>query len=95
MLKELILHSLHCSQYIKYDCYKAPLDLHSATWFTSAAQDEIINFIGNAKRGSCPCSGIPRFYHGCIKWGQRKRSPQVIMFLLIPHSVNIFLDQVN
>ncbi|XP_050531839.1 axotactin isoform X2 [Daktulosphaira vitifoliae] len=56
MLKELILHSLHCSQYIKYDCYKAPLDLHSATWFTSAAQDEIINFIGNAKRGSCPCS---------------------------------------
>jgi len=58
MLKELISHSLHCSQYIKYDCYKAPLDLHSATWFTSAAQEELINFIGYAKRGSCPCSSI-------------------------------------
>lgn len=58
MLKELISHSLHCSQYIKYDCFKAPLDLHSATWFTSAAQEELINFIGYAKRGSCPCSSI-------------------------------------
>nr|XP_018912970.1 PREDICTED: neurexin-3 isoform X1 [Bemisia tabaci]XP_018912971.1 PREDICTED: neurexin-3 isoform X1 [Bemisia tabaci]XP_018912972.1 PREDICTED: neurexin-3 isoform X1 [Bemisia tabaci] len=59
MLTELISHSLNCSQYIKYDCYKAPLDLHSATWFVSAAGQgttSTVDFIGNVKRGACPCA---------------------------------------
>ncbi|XP_014284802.1 axotactin isoform X2 [Halyomorpha halys] len=56
MLQELISHSLYCSQYIKYDCYKAPLELHSATWFISAANNGTVDYIGNVKRGSCPCA---------------------------------------
>ncbi|KAJ9577003.1 hypothetical protein L9F63_006440, partial [Diploptera punctata] len=56
MLQELISHSLHCNQYIKYDCYKAPLDLHSATWFVSSAQTDQVDYLGNVKRGSCPCA---------------------------------------
>ncbi|XP_075225876.1 axotactin isoform X2 [Lycorma delicatula] len=56
MLQELISHSLYCSQYIKYDCYKAPLELHSATWFISAAQNGTVDYVGNVKRGSCPCA---------------------------------------
>ncbi|XP_049315176.1 axotactin isoform X4 [Bactrocera dorsalis] len=56
MLQELISHSLYCTQYIKYDCYKAPLELHSATWFTSSAKNLTVDFLGNAKRGACPCS---------------------------------------
>ncbi|KAL0270939.1 UNVERIFIED_CONTAM: hypothetical protein PYX00_008205 [Menopon gallinae] len=59
MLQELISHSLYCSQHIKYDCYKAPLDLHSATWFVSSARNETVDYIGNVKRGSCPC-GVNR-----------------------------------
>ncbi|XP_074101561.1 axotactin isoform X2 [Cotesia typhae] len=54
MLQELISHSLYCSQYVKYDCYKAPLDLHSATWF-HGSKETIVDHIGNANRGSCPC----------------------------------------
>lgn len=50
MLQELISHSLYCTQYIKYDCYKAPLELHSATWFTSSAKNLTVDFLGNAKR---------------------------------------------
>ncbi|XP_039285775.1 neurexin-4 isoform X2 [Nilaparvata lugens] len=56
MLQELISHSLYCSQYIKYDCYKAPLELHSATWFISAAHNGTVDYLGNVKRGSCPCA---------------------------------------
>ncbi|XP_065204178.1 axotactin isoform X2 [Planococcus citri] len=56
MLRELISHSLNCSQYIKYDCFKAPLELHSATWFISAADKGTVDYIGNVKRGSCPCA---------------------------------------
>ncbi|XP_066991342.1 axotactin isoform X2 [Anabrus simplex] len=56
MLQELISHSLHCSQFIKYDCYKAPLELHSATWFLSSAGEDIVDYIGNVKRGACPCA---------------------------------------
>ncbi|XP_018318790.1 contactin-associated protein like 5-1 [Agrilus planipennis] len=55
MLQELVSHSLNCSQYIKYDCFKAPLDLHSSTWFISSA-NLTIDYIGNVKRGTCPCS---------------------------------------
>ncbi|XP_076275482.1 axotactin isoform X2 [Rhynchophorus ferrugineus] len=55
MLQELVSHSLNCSQYIKYDCLKAPLELHSATWFTSSA-NQTVDFIGDVKRGTCPCS---------------------------------------
>lgn len=54
MLQELISHSLYCSQYVKYDCYKAPLDLHSATWFLGS-KETIVDHIGNVNRGSCPC----------------------------------------
>lgn len=61
MLNELISHSLNCSQYIKYDCFKAPLELHSATWFQSAAEEDTVDYIGNVKPGSCPCAG--RFKH--------------------------------
>lgn len=56
MLQELISHSLYCSQYIKYDCYKAPLDLHSATWFVGSAHNGTVDYLGNVKRGACPCS---------------------------------------
>ncbi|CAH0547877.1 unnamed protein product [Brassicogethes aeneus] len=55
MLQELVSHSLNCSQYIKYDCFKAPLELHSATWFLSSA-NQTVDFIGDVKRGTCPCS---------------------------------------
>ncbi|XP_039285766.1 contactin-associated protein-like 5 [Nilaparvata lugens] len=51
MLQELISHSLYCSQYIKYDCYKAPLELHSATWFISAAHNGTVDYLGNVKEG--------------------------------------------
>lgn len=50
MLQELISHSLYCTQYIKYDCYKAPLELHSATWFSSSAKNHTVDFLGNVKR---------------------------------------------
>ncbi|XP_011501704.1 PREDICTED: uncharacterized protein LOC105365286 [Ceratosolen solmsi marchali] len=58
MLQELISHSLYCSQYVKYDCYKAPLELHSATWFSSS-KGTTVDYIGNVNRGSCPC-GVNR-----------------------------------
>ena len=51
MLQELISHSLYCLQYIKYDCYKAPLELHSATWFISSAHNGTVDYLGNVKRG--------------------------------------------
>ncbi|XP_045517931.1 contactin-associated protein-like 2 isoform X1 [Pieris brassicae] len=54
MLQELISHSLFCRQYIKYDCLKAPLELHSATWLISSSNDTV-DYIGNVKRGYCPC----------------------------------------
>ncbi|XP_011690893.1 PREDICTED: uncharacterized protein LOC105451879 isoform X4 [Wasmannia auropunctata] len=54
MLQELISHSLYCSQYVKYDCYKAPLELHSATWFLGS-KNTTVDYIGNVNRGSCPC----------------------------------------
>lgn len=52
MLQELISHSLYCTQHIKYDCTKAPLELNSATWFKSSHKNNltIIDFIGNSKR---------------------------------------------
>lgn len=56
MLQELISHSLYCTQYVKYDCYKAPLELHSATWFSSS-KGTTVDYIGNVNRGSCPCGG--------------------------------------
>ncbi|XP_047111390.1 neurexin-4 isoform X1 [Schistocerca piceifrons] len=56
MLQELISHSLRCSQHIKYDCYKAPLELHSATWFQSSANKQIVDYIGDVKKGTCPCA---------------------------------------
>uniref|UniRef100_A0A8D8Y5X7 Contactin-associated protein-like 2 n=1 Tax=Cacopsylla melanoneura TaxID=428564 RepID=A0A8D8Y5X7_9HEMI len=55
MLSELISHSLYCSQRIKYECHQAPLDLHSATWFTSAA-NQSVDYVGDVKRGSCECA---------------------------------------
>jgi len=58
MIQELISHSLYCSQKIKYDCYKAPLELHSATWFLSSMESDLIDYLGNVKRGTCLCAGI-------------------------------------
>ncbi|CAG9857429.1 unnamed protein product [Phyllotreta striolata] len=55
MLQELVSHSLNCSQYVRYDCQKAPLGLHSATWFVSSA-NETVDYVGDVKRGTCPCS---------------------------------------
>ncbi|XP_059474027.1 axotactin isoform X2 [Neocloeon triangulifer] len=55
MLQELISHSLYCTQTIKYDCYKAPLELHTATWFKSSDKTEIIDYLGNVSPGVCPC----------------------------------------
>lgn len=52
MLQELISHSLYCTQHMKYDCYKAPLELYSATWFTSSANNYTVDFLGTAKRYS-------------------------------------------
>lgn len=49
MLQELISHSLYCRQYIKYDCMKAPLELHSATWFISSSNNTV-DFLGSVKR---------------------------------------------
>ncbi|XP_078037835.1 axotactin isoform X3 [Augochlora pura] len=78
MLQELISHSLYCSQYIRYDCSKAPLELHSATWFLSSS-GTTVDYIGNVKRGSCPC-GMNRtcvdqnlscncdIFDGNVKW---------------------------
>ncbi|XP_037048941.1 contactin-associated protein-like 5 isoform X3 [Bradysia coprophila] len=56
MLQELISHSLYCTQHIKYDCYKAPLELHSFTWFSSSDKNNTVDYLGEVKRGSCPCS---------------------------------------
>ncbi|XP_053684108.1 axotactin isoform X1 [Sabethes cyaneus] len=56
MLQELISHSLYCTQYIKYDCIKAPLELHSATWFKSSNNNNTVDSLGEVKRGTCPCA---------------------------------------
>ncbi|CAG9767385.1 unnamed protein product [Ceutorhynchus assimilis] len=66
MLQELVSHSLNCSQYIKYDCFKAPLELHSSTWFISSA-NQTVDFIGDVKRGTCPCS-IGRTCENPTQW---------------------------
>ncbi|KAL3275553.1 hypothetical protein HHI36_020309 [Cryptolaemus montrouzieri] len=55
MLQELVSHSLNCSQYIRYDCLKAPIELHTSTWFISSA-NQTVDYIGEVKRGTCPCS---------------------------------------
>lgn len=60
MLQELISHSLYCSQYVKYDCYKAPLELNSASWFLGSKRT-IVDYIGNVNRGSCPCGSTLNF----------------------------------
>jgi hypothetical protein len=68
MIQELISHSLYCSQKIKYDCYKAPLELHSATWFLSSMESDIIDYLGNMKRGTCPCAGTQLCSPKCRVW---------------------------
>lgn len=50
MLQELISHSLYCTQYVKYDCYKAPLGLHSYTWFSSSQRNNSVDHLGGAMR---------------------------------------------
>lgn len=76
MLSELISHSLNCSQYIKYDCFKAPLELHSATWFISAAEQGTVDYIGNVKRGSCPCAGELYRINKSVKWRTSETGPK-------------------
>ena len=61
MLQSLISQSLHCRQAIRYDCYKSPLELHSYTWFRSAAGN-LIDSLGDAKPGRCPCSSLYPFH---------------------------------
>ncbi|KAK4045709.1 hypothetical protein OUZ56_033583 [Daphnia magna] len=57
MLQSLISQSLQCKQILRYDCYKAPLELHSYTWFRSAAGNLLDSIpLGKAKPGRCPCS---------------------------------------
>lgn len=50
MLQELVSHSLYCTQHIKYDCYKAPLELHSFTWFSSSDKNNTVDYLGEVKR---------------------------------------------
>lgn len=50
MLQELVSHSLYCTQHIKYDCYKAPLELHSYTWFSSSDNNNTVDYLGDVKR---------------------------------------------
>jgi hypothetical protein len=68
MMQELISHSLNCSQKIKYDCYKAPLELHSATWFVSSMESDIVDYVGNVKRGICPCAGTRKNSISCFMY---------------------------
>lgn len=57
MLQSLISQSLQCKQILRYDCYKAPLELHSYTWFRSAAGNLLDSIpLGKAQPGRCPCS---------------------------------------
>lgn len=57
MLLSLISQSVQCSQHIKYDCYKAKLGLFQYTSFKSAdPRESKVVSIGDASRGSCPCS---------------------------------------
>lgn len=49
MLQELVSHSLNCSQYIRYDCLKAPLELHTSTWFISSS-NQTVDYIGEVRR---------------------------------------------
>ena len=71
MIQELISHSLYCSQKIKYDCYKAPLELHSATWFLSSMESDIVDYLGNVKRGTCLCAGTQLHPAKCRVWCER------------------------
>jgi hypothetical protein len=104
MLQELISHSLYCTQYIKYDCLKAPLDLNSATWFKSSHNNNstIIDFIGSSKRGSCPCKAEkscedPNESCNCDKFDTKWSSDEG--YFKDPHSLGItslyFLQQKN
>ena len=61
MLQSLISQSLRCSQAIRYDCYRSPLELHSYTWFRSAAGN-LIDSLGDAKPGRCTCSSLSSYY---------------------------------
>ena len=57
MLQSLISQSLQCKQILRYDCFRAPLELHSYTWFRSAAGNLLDSIpSGKAQPGRCPCS---------------------------------------
>ncbi|CAG0905630.1 unnamed protein product, partial [Darwinula stevensoni] len=55
MLQRLIAQSIDCEQKIAYGCVEAPLDLGTATWFTSAQRNKV-NALRNDGYG-CPCHG--------------------------------------
>ncbi|PZC82361.1 hypothetical protein B5X24_HaOG210664 [Helicoverpa armigera] len=80
MLQELISHSLYCRQYIKYDCMKAPLELHSATWFISSSNNTV-DFLGNVKRGYCP---LPGWRKGDIAFSFRTTGTSAILLFQPP-----------
>ena len=82
MLQELISHSLYCSQYVKYDCYKAPLELHSATWFYGS-KETTVDYIGNVTRGSCPCGSEYTFQFNKVKSRFYKLLRCILLFYLL------------
>ncbi|XP_046452961.1 uncharacterized protein LOC124200702 isoform X3 [Daphnia pulex] len=67
MLQSLISQSLQCKQILRYDCYKAPLELHSYTWFRSAAGNLLDSIpLGKAQPGRCPCSQNQNCKHASV-----------------------------
>lgn len=100
MIQELISHSLYCSQKIKYDCYKAPLELHSATWFLSSMESDIIDYLGNVKRGTCLCAGTQLCLAKCRVWCKHLfwflcftfHFSYYCWFLLIAHKITLFYN---
>ncbi|XP_059351285.1 axotactin-like isoform X3 [Daphnia carinata] len=67
MLQSLISQSLQCKQILRYDCYKAPIELHSYTWFRSAAGNLLDSIpLGKAKPGRCPCSQNQNCKHSSV-----------------------------
>ncbi|KAG8179803.1 hypothetical protein JTE90_025970, partial [Oedothorax gibbosus] len=55
MLQSLVKHSKVCSQFIKYECFKAPLGLRTYTWMESSGTSHYITSIGSQSEG-CKCA---------------------------------------
>ncbi|XP_076329886.1 axotactin isoform X3 [Tachypleus tridentatus] len=55
MIQSLVHQSKHCSQYIKYDCFKSPLGLRSYTWMTSTMEGHYVTSFGDSSPDRCKC----------------------------------------